>query len=152
MKRILIFSGLLLLGLSGFLIWRALHPPLTDGEQIAANLDAITAAARARDAATVVSYLAPTFAFNGQPTKRLDFKRQLFGGMTQYRAIDLQINGVKIDVQGETSTSDGRWMLDLSRDPDVPPDSQSGDFKLKWRKIDGEWKIVEVQGAPALNF
>ena len=149
MKRILIFSGVVLLLLSGFLVWRALHPALTDEQQIAANLDAIANAADARDAQTIADFMAPTFSFNGNSgMARKEFQRQLYGGMLQYRVIDLQLNGVKVNVNGENAQSDGRFLLNLKAEFDSQPESQSGDFKLKWKKIDGEWKISEVQGAP----
>ena len=152
MKRILIVSGVLLLILSGFLVWRALHPPLSDEEQIAANLDAIVKAARARDAVSIADFMAPTFKFNGNDgTTRKEFQRQLYAGMLQYRAIDLQINGVKVQVQGDVAASDGRFLLNVKREFDAPPEPYSGDFKLKWKKVDGEWKISEVEGAPIPN-
>ena len=149
MKRILIVSGLTLLILSGFLVWRALHPPLSDEQQIAANLDAIVQAASARDAVSIADFMAPTFTFNGQKnTARKEFQRQLYAGMLQYRAIDLQINGVQVQANGENASSDGRFLLNLKSEFDSPPEPYGGNFKLKWKKIDGEWKISEVEGAP----
>ncbi len=152
MKRILIVSGIVLLLLSGFLGWRALHPALTDEQQIAANLDSIVKAADARDAPTIANFMTPTFTFNGNSnTVRKDFQRQLFAGMMQYRVVDLQINGVKVNVQGDVANSDGRYLLNLKSEFDSPPEPYSSNFKLKWRKVDGEWKISEVQGAPMPN-
>lgn len=152
MKRIFIIGGLILLLISGFLAWRALHPPLTDEQQIAANLDAITAAAAARDAVTIANFMTPTFNFNGnKSTQRKEFQRQLYAGMLQYRAIDLQINGVKVNVNGDKAASDGRFLLNVKSELDSPPEPYSGNFKLKWQKTDGEWKISEVQGAPIPN-
>ena len=149
MKRILILSGVVLLILSGFLGWRALHPSLTDEQQIAANLNAIAAAADARDAVTIADFMAPTFSFNGNKgMERKEFQRQLYGGMMQYRVIDLQINGVKVNVNGENADSEGRFLLNLKAEFDSQPEPQSGSFKLKWKKLDGEWKVTEVEGAP----
>ena len=151
MKRILTLSGLALLLLSGFLIWRALHPPLSDEEQIAANLDAIVRAAAARDAASIADFLAPQFSFNGNAgTARREFQRQLYAAMLQYRVINLQINGVKVEVNGPNASSDGRFLLNLKAEFDSPPESQAGDFALKWKKLDGEWKIVAAAGVPNL--
>ena len=152
MKRILIVSGVLLLILSAFLGWRALHPPLSDEEQIAANLDAIVKAASERDAVSIANFMAPNFTFNGQKnTERKEFQRQLYAGMLQYRAIDLQINGVKVQVQGDVAASDGRFLLNVKSEFDSPPQPYSGDFKLKWKKVEDEWKISEVEGAPIPN-
>ena len=152
MKRILIVSGLVLLLLSGFLLWRALHPALTDEQQINADLDAIVKAADARDAPTIANFMTPTFTFNGHDgTVRKDFQRQIFAGMMQYRVVDLQINGVKVNVRGDVADSSGRFLLNLKSEFDSPPEPYSGNFKLKWRKVDGEWKISEVEGAPLPN-
>ena len=149
MKRILLICGALLLILSGFLIWRALHPPLTDEEQIAANLDAIAKAADERDAVSIANFMAPTFTFNGHSgTERKEFQRQLYAGMLQYRVIDLQINGVKVKVNGAVANSDGRFLLNVKSEFDSPPEPYAGNFKLKWKKLDGQWKISEVAGAP----
>ena len=149
MKRTLIVSGIALLLLSVFFGWRALHPPLTDREQIAANLDAITKAAGARDAQSIANFMAPTFGFNGNKgTTRKEFQRQLYAGMMNYRVVDLQINGVQVNVNGDTANSDGRYLLNVKSEFDSPSDPTSGAFKLKWQKLDGEWKITEVEGAP----
>ena len=152
MKRILIVSGVVLLLLSSFLLWRALHPVLSDEEQIAANLDAIKKAASERDAVTIANLMAPTFKFNGNNgMARKEFQRQLYAGMLQYRVIDLQINGVKVVVKGDVADSNGRFLLNVKSEFDSPPTPTSGDFKLKWKKLDGEWKISEVEGAPIPN-
>ena len=152
MKRNLILSGIVVLLLSAVLIWRALHPPLTDEQQIAANLDAIVAAANARDAASIADFMAPQFALGDQgQTERKEFQRQLYAGMLQqYRVVDLKINGVQNSVEGENAHSEGRFLLNLKSEFNSPPEPHAGDFKLEWRKIDGEWKIVKVEGAPNL--
>ncbi len=152
MKRILIVAGVLVLLLSGFFIWRALNPPLTDEQQIAAHLDTIVKAAGERDAVTIAELMAPTFKFNGNAgTVPKDFQRQLYSGMLQYRVIDLQINGVKVAVKGEAADSNGRFLLNVKPEFDSAPEPYGGNFKLKWKKIDGEWKITEIEGAPVPN-
>ena len=152
MKRILIFSGVLLLLISAFFGWRALNPTLTDEEQIAANLDAISRAAGERDAVSIANFMAPTFKFNGNSGMTpKELQRQLYAGMLQYRVIDMQINGVKVNVQGDVADSDGRFLLNVKSEFDSPPQPFSGDFKLKWKKVEGEWKISEVEGAPMPN-
>ena len=152
MKRILIVSGIVLLLLSGLLLWRALHPALTDAEQIAANLDAISKAANERDAVSIAEFMAPNFKFNGNAgTDPKEFQRQLYARMMQYRVIDMQINGVKVQVKGAVAESDGRFLINLKSEFDSQPETNAGDFKLKWKKLDGEWKISEVQGAPMPN-
>lgn len=111
------------------------------------NLDAIAAAASARDAAGVADFLAPKFSFNEQgQTERKEFQRQLYAGMLQYRVVNLAINGVKVRVNGENATSAGRFILNLKSEFDSPPELTTGDFALQWKKTEGEWKIVKVKG------
>ena len=153
MKKILIASGLAVLLLSAVLIWRALHPPLTDAQQISANLDAIAAAASARDAAGVASYLAPKLTYNGNAgIQRKEAQRQLYAGILQYRVVDLSINGVQVKLNGARASSNGRFILSLKSEFDSPPELTTGDFQLQWQKIDGDWKIVEVNGKIPQNF
>ena len=153
MKKILIFSGVAVLLLSAVLIWRVLNPPLSDEQQIAAHLNAIAAAASARDAGGVANFLAPTVTFNGNPgLERREVKRQIYIGISQYRDVDLSINGVQVQVNGERANSDGRFALSLKREFESAPELQTGDFQLKWQKMDGDWKIVEVEGKIPQNF
>ena len=152
MKRIIIIVAVLLLVIGGFFGWRVLHPALTDEQQIAADLDAIVAAANTRDAASIAAFMAPTFTFNGNAgTARKEFQRQLYAGMLQYRVVDLKINRVVNNVNGDSATSDGHFLLNLKSEFDSPPEPHPGDFKLKWHKVDGEWKISEIEGAPVPN-
>ena len=153
MKRILIASGVVILLLSVVLIWRALHPALTDEQQIAAHLDSIAAAADARDAAAIADFLAPSFTFNDQgQTERKEFGRQLYAGILQYRVVDLNINGVQVKVNGERASSDGRFLLSLKSEFNSPPELHTGDFALQWQKLDGEWKIVAIKGKVPENL
>ncbi len=131
---------LLLLAISGFFGWRALHPKLTDEQQIAANLDAICEAAKNRSPRGIADSLAKDFKIGGLGKK--EFQQSLAAGILQFRVVDLGVSGVKSSVKGDTATSSGSFLLSLKSEFDSPPQIQSGRFDLKWRKIDGEWKII----------
>ncbi|HEX9997987.1 MAG TPA: nuclear transport factor 2 family protein [Abditibacterium sp.] len=149
MRKIFIFGGLFLLLISAVLTWRYFNPPLSDKEQIALALDEICAAAEARSARGIANYLSKDFKFGAQTSKK-DFQNSLVGGILQYRVINLDIAGVKVDVNSATATSDGRYVLNLRSEANSPPEILSGQFLLKWRKIDGQWLITNANGENAL--
>lgn len=140
MRKFLFPGVLLLLVLGGFFGWRALHPKLSDSEQITANLNAICEAAKARSPRGIASFLAKDFKAGG--LSKSEFQNSLAGGILQFRVVDLGVAGVQNQVNGETAKSAGRFTLSLKSEFDSPPQIQSGKFALKWRKIDGQWKIV----------
>ncbi len=151
MKKTLVALGLALMLLSAFLIWRSLRPPLSDHDQIAANIDGIETAADNRRAGDIAFFLAKDFDIGG--TKKRDFQNQLVGGILQYRVIDLELRGVEIEVDEETETakSEGRYSLMLKSEYNSPPETMTGDFELEWRKDDGQWKVTKAKGAPMVK-
>lgn len=133
---------LVLLAIAVFFAWRALHPKLSDEQQIAANLDAICQAADNRSPRGIANFLAKDFKAGS--VSKSEFQNSLAGGILQYRVIDLSVAGVQSEVQSENASSAGRFTLALKSEYNSPPQVQSGKFALKWRKIDGEWKIVSA--------
>lgn len=125
--------------IGGFSGWRATHPRLTDAEQIAANLDAICKAAKNRTPRGIADFLAKDFQAGGMGKK--EFQQSLAAGILQFRVVNLGVSGVKSTVNGDEATSSGQFLLSLKSEINSPPQNQSGRFALKWRKIDGEWKI-----------
>ncbi len=131
---------LVLILLGGFFGWRALHPKLTDQEQLAANLDAICAAARARSPRGIANFLAKDFKAGGM--SKSEFQNSVAGGILQYRVVDLKVSSVQSELNGQSARSAGRFLLSLKSEFNSPPQVQGGKFNLQWRKIDGEWKIT----------
>ncbi len=144
MRKIFIIGGIVLLVLGAVLTWRRLHPPLTDEQQIAAALNGITAAANARSPRGIADYLAKDFQFGS--TTKSEFQNSLVGGILQYRVIDLKLAGTKTEVNGETASSQGRYVLSLKSEFTSPPEVFAGKFALKWRKIEGQWLVTGAQG------
>ena len=144
MRKTFILSALLCLLIVGIFTWRHINPPLTDEQQIAAAINAISAAANARSPRGVANYLAKDFKFGS--TSKSEFQNFLVGAMLQHRVVNLQTSSVKVEVNGETATSGGHYVLSLKPEFDSPPEVLSGRFGLEWRKIDGEWVVVRAQG------
>ena len=148
MKKKFWMFGVFALLLVAFFGWRLTHPPLTDEQQIAANIDGLTASANNKSAGGVASYLSKKFIFNG--IRKKDFQNQLVGGFLQYRVVKLQTSGLQTKINGDTASSEGRWSLGLKSEYTSPEERTSGTFELQWRRENGEWKIVEADGAGAL--
>ena len=144
MKRVLIALGVVMLLVVGIFGWRATHPPLTDEQQIAANLEGIVEAAQARSASGVGGYLSPKFQFDG--TKKGDFQRQLVFGLHQYSSVEVQTSNVKVTVRGQTATTTGSYRLSLKPESNSPPQVYPGNFNLQWRQENGQWLVIGAEG------
>ena len=144
MRKIFIASALVLLIIGAVLMWRKLHPPLTDEQQIAAALDGITAAAGARSPRGIADFLAKDFQFGN--TGKSEFQNSLVGGILQYRVIDLRLASTTTDVNGSTAKSEGRYILSLKSEFTSSPEVFAGKFVLKWRKDEGQWLVIRAQG------
>jgi hypothetical protein len=150
MKRFYPALGIVIALLVAVFVWRAMNPPLSDSQQIAANLDSLVDAANRRSARGVSRFLAPNFEFGG--TKKRDFQPQLAGALLQYRVVELKMSGVQTTVNGQTATSSGRYNLSLKSETTSPPALSNGEFKVRWRKVEGEWKIEAATGTlPGFN-
>lgn len=150
MKRLYLLLGIMFSLLVAVFVWRATHPPLSDSQQIAANLDALVDATNRRSARGVSRFLSSDFEFGG--TKKRDFQPQLAGALLQYRVVELELSGVQTTVNGDSANSSGRYNLSLKSELASPPELSKGEFKVRWRKIEGEWKIVQATGTlPAMR-
>lgn len=140
--RKLLLPLLVILVFGGFFGWRALQPPLTDNQQIAANLEAISAAAKARRPRGITNFLAKEFKLGD--LSKSEFQSSLTGGILQFRVIDLQLSGIQNQVNGEKAQSTGNYVLSLKPEFTSPAQTSGGKFTVKWRKIEGEWKIISA--------
>jgi ketosteroid isomerase-like protein len=125
--------------------WRAAHPPLTPEQQIAANLDDAQRALQNRSAGGVLRHLAPDFSWNN--TSRQEFSSMTKGSLFQWRDIQVQRSDEQISVSGNEATSTGSFRMSYRAAPNTPPQNMSGTYTLRWRLIDGEWKVVKADGA-----
>jgi hypothetical protein len=143
-RFVVLALGLVLLIAGGFGVWRAMHPPLTAEEQIIANIDDAAASIEQRSTSRLARYLAPEFSWNGTP--RADVIRMLAGTFYQYRDVQLQRTIDRVQVDGDTATTNGTYRISFRAAPQAAPESQSGTFTLRWRLRDGNWQIVSAQG------
>ncbi|PQV65401.1 hypothetical protein B1R32_101141 [Abditibacterium utsteinense] len=150
MRKFFPILALLILVVGGVLLWRWTHPKLSDEEQIAANLNGICEGAKARSPRAITDYLSKDF--KAGDTTKSELQNSLVAGILQYRVIDLKISSVKTSVlraslgEGVTASSEGQFLLSLKSEYNSQPQIQTGKFDLKWRKIDGEWKVITAQG------
>jgi hypothetical protein len=143
MRKFLVAFVILLVVVGGILTWRRLHPPLNDQQQIAAAMDGISAAASARSPGRVASYLAKDFKIAGMG--KSEFQNSLAGGILQYRVIELDVPNPKISVDGEVAATEGSFNLSLKPEFNSAPEIHTGRYKLRWRKVDGEWLIANAE-------
>lgn len=143
-RNLLILAGLLLLIFGGWMAWRKAHPPLTDEQQIAANVEAVRQAIEARNARRIVAYLADDFTWNG--AKKNEIESQLTGGFWQARDITANVAGLQITQNGDTATSTGNFSLTLRPSPHSRADAYTGKFTLHWKKRDGQWLVTKLEG------
>jgi hypothetical protein len=150
MRKLIIITGLVLLIIGAVGIWRQLHPPLTDEQQIAGNIEDIARAASEKRLGGILTYLDKGFKYGGMGKK--DIQTSLAGAFWSYRKVDAQISGVRISIVGEWATSTGHYAIAIQRETDLAPETFSGDFKVKWKKINGEWKAMEGEGGQLPSF
>lgn len=147
LRKILIIAGCALLVIGGIVAWRATHPPLTDEQQIAANLEAMRVAVENRNAKGVTWYLAADFRWQG--LKKSDVHRHLAGAFVApgrpLRDVQVYLSGLRIEVRDDSATTTGHYNVSY-RIGDAPAESRAGDFTLQWQKRDGQWKIVQAEG------
>ena len=147
-RKILIGIAIVITVLGGITAWRALHPPLSDQEQIAANIEDLRAQIEKRNTNGALKYLAKDFRYGGIPKK--DLRTAVAGTVMRWRDVKLNVSGVRIEVQGETATTVGRYSLSYRTGESAPTQIQSGDFRLQWQKLDGNWEITQADGPQSL--
>lgn len=139
MKPSLRFVVPLVLVVLGFLLWRWTHPALSDEQQIRAALDGIETQASHKSSGGITSFLARDFEMNG--LKRKELTQSLTAGLLGYRVVNLKISRVQVQVSGDTATTKGHYDLGLKTEFTSPEQPFFNDFKLKWKREDGQWKI-----------
>jgi ketosteroid isomerase-like protein len=139
-RRLVIALGLIFLLGGGFFWWRVTHPPLSDAEQIAANLEDIREALENGNIERALNYLSEDAKFAGQ--SRSQIRSQFTIGQFMNRAdVRVTFTNTRHEVQGATASTKGHYKLDVRQR--VNPDSYDGDFSLEWQKQDGQWKISD---------
>lgn len=145
-RKIILSLGVLFLLFGGLIWWRVTHPPLTDEEQIASNLEGLRASAEAGSVGGVMGYLAEDFTWDGR--KRSEVSSLLYAAFydgLRKRDLRLTFTNVHPAVQGATATTTGHYKVDV-RNYRSSVDSQDGEFSTQWEKRDGQWKITHASG------
>ena len=78
--------------------------------------------------------------------KRKDITQQLTIGMLQYAVVNMKVSNVQVQTNGARATSTGHYYIGLKSEFTSPEQKTSSDFTLKWKREDGEWKILSADG------
>jgi len=149
LRTIIAGCGLLLLLAGGLFPWRALPPPLTDTQQVQANLLGLAQAIEEMQPRNVVAYLAPEFAWRG--LTRENISQNMGGFSLQWRDVDLNLAGVQVQLAGERATSSGTFTLRYRRRGAYEIQTRVGRFKVFWEKRDGQWLAVAAEGGESIE-
>lgn len=142
-RNILLITGLAFLVFGGWFAWRSAHPPLTNREQLAANIEDLRNAVQDRNARRIVAYLARDF--QAGDAKKSEVQNQLVGTFLQWRDVTANVTGLEITLDGETAVTKGKYSIAMRPHPRARPETHLGEFKLQWKKQDGNWVITNVQ-------
>lgn len=123
--------------------WNATHPPLSDEEQIAADLEGLRLAVEKRRANQVLRYLADEFTWNGQ--KKSEMSSQIRATFFEWRDVQPNITGLQITADGDRATASGKYSIALRLSSRARPEVYLGEFHLQLEKRDGTWLITDAQ-------
>jgi len=140
MPRLILLLGVLLLVVGGLLAWRSLHPPLSDEQQIVANLEGIRGAIESRQARAVTNYLAPDFRYDGMT--RSELNNNLAGAFFQWHDVHLEISSVQVKVQGDRAVSTGHYTASVAAGQGSAPEQHAGNCTLNWERRKGRWVVT----------
>jgi len=126
------------------LLWRWMHPKMTDEQQIQAAISDIGTQASHKSSGGITFYLSKDFRYD--TVKPGEIRKNLTAGMLQYAAINLRTSDVQVQVNGDTATTTGQYHLGLKNDFSSPEQTTDSAFKLAWKREDGAWKISNADG------
>ena len=137
-RKLMVAFGLIFLLGGGYFWWRATHPPLSDVEQIAANLEDIRQALESGNIERALNYTTEDVKFAGQ--SRSQIRSQFTIGQFMNRDnVRVTFTNTRHETQGAKASTQGHYKIDVRQRSN--PDSYDGDFSLEWQKQNGEWKI-----------
>lgn len=148
LRRFVFCVGTTLLMLASLLVWRAAHPPLSDREQITAQIETMRAAVETRNAGAVAKNVGDDFAWNGLDART--FRASLAQAFLQWRDVKVDVPSQKTSVRGDDAATDGRYVITLREAEASAPQTLRGDFSVQWKRTKNGWRIVELRGGEQL--
>jgi ketosteroid isomerase-like protein len=121
-----------------------MSPPPGDREVIMAEVEAIRKAVENQNPKGILSRLEEGFKFQG--ASKSELRSHLVAFFFQNSDVRLDLAGVDATVEGDSATSSGSYSARWKSGPTAPDEVRTGRFIAKWRKIEGQWKIVEATG------
>jgi hypothetical protein len=117
---------------TGFIAWRAANPPLSDREQISAQMEEMRAAVEVRSAGVLAKNVSDDFAWNGLDART--FRASLAQAFVQWRDVKLRIPAQKTEVRGDSATTNGRYNITLREAEASAPQTFTGNFTVQWKR------------------
>ena len=148
LRRFVFVVGTALLLLASLLLWRAAHPPLSDREQITAQMETMRAAVEARSAGAIAKNVGDDFAWNGLDART--FRASLAQAFIQWRDVKVSVPSQKTEVRGDDATTSGRYVIALREAQSSAPQTFRGDFAVQWKRAKNGWRIVSLRGGEQL--
>lgn len=143
-NRVLVALALLVVA---FAVWRLTRPPLSNEQQIRANMNDLVQGMQKTAPRQMLQYLAPDFKWNNNSRDQMErLVRQVSAGATH---VEVTRTGENLQMRGEEATVSGNYTIyyqTLQEPRDTPPHVLSGQYTVLWQKRDGDWKIVALQG------
>lgn len=139
-RKLIVALGLVLLVGGGFFWWRVTHPPLSDAEQIAANLEDIRTSLENNNIERALGYMAEDAKFQGQSRAQIRSQFNIGSFLTKANA-RVNLLNVRTDIKGASASTKGHYKVDVQQR--FGPEANDGDFSLEWEKRDGNWVITE---------
>lgn len=144
MKRGIAGAALVVLLLAGYWWWSR-PARLTPEDQLRGEVEILRRAVENRQTGNIMNRLHRRFTWSG--SNRQEFQSYLIGAFFEWRNIDLQLSPLKIQVQGDSATTGGTYILQYRPRPDEPLTTRTGRFLLHWQQADGKWQVVKAEGA-----
>ena len=144
LRQFFIIAGAALL-LAGIFFWWQSRTPQTPEQQIQAALDNAETALERRSVSGLMQHLARDFKWNN--TSRSEVADLLRGTFFLARDVQITRSEETIKVTGEIATSTGTFRATYRTAPQGPIETSEGRFTFRWRREDGQWKIVEADAS-----
>ena len=132
--------GLLILGGAAYVGLRLLRPPLSDEDQIKAQILMAAKAAQDHQVGTLMGLLADDY--NDGTYTRQDVLNLARAGLRPGRELQVGVFLQKLNIQGKTARTE------LEADITAKPGGESGHYQIiaDWRKGPRGWQVIRAHG------
>jgi len=125
----------------------------TDRQRVSQLVHRLASRLEKRDGPGVCSLLAEDYRDQHPHGSRAGVRALLAFVMPQLQSLSVRVEGLQVEVSGETGTAD--FVVQVEAQPaarDAPPEYWSSRVKLHVKKVKGEWLIGEAEYASPRQF